>query len=441
MSKRSILGLGAGLALLPALALGPSAAAFQGAAASDAGERVLRDRDHEGLGKLLATCIESLSNQRVDRVAAQAALREEFEKLEKRRSGGTGERPMLALTKDLGRALWLAQGYAGQRVRAGSVEAVDTTSPFRNKVSYAVAVPGGYNPRRGDSYPLLLLLPDVPTPGQPVGPQQFLTDNWVDSELRKSALLVAVGMPAKVEAWASLGEEGVPGGVATLLTVLLEVTRKYAVDFDRIYLVGHGAGVDAAMRIGAMFPDRFAGVIGRRGDAAEIAPGNFKNLPTLLTGAGARATAFEAAAKAAELDNVTLAADASEADVWKWAQEHPRRANPLEVVLVPGSPFPHKAYWLEVPASEGGSEVRIRAVADKTTNTIRLETKGVSEVTLFFNDDILDLDRPIQVISNGKEHPQEVIPRNFNTFLALIYGGRNDPGKLYVASKRYDVTE
>lgn len=439
MSKRSILGLGAGLALLPALVLGPGAATPPHP--GPVGERVLRDREHETLGKLLATCIESLSNQKVDRVAAQAALREEFEKLEKRRSGGTGERPMLALTEDLGRALWLAQGYAGQRVRAGSVEAVETTSPFRNKVQYAVSVPGGYNPRRGDSYPLLILLPDVPTPGQPVGPQQFLTDNWVDPELRKAALLVALSMPPKVEAWALLGEEGVPGGVASVLTVLLEVTRKYAVDFDRIYLVGHGAGVEAAMRIGAMFPDRFAGVVGRRGDAAEIAPGNFKNLPTLLTGAGARATAFEEASKAAGQENVTLAASASEGDVWKWIQDHPRRANPGEVVLVPGSPFPNKAYWVEVPASEGGAEVRIQALADRATNTVRLQTKGVSEVTLFFNDDILDLDRPIQVISNGKEHPQEVVPRNFNTFLALVYGGRNDPGKLYVASKRYDVTE
>lgn len=450
MSKRTIQEVGALGALLSALALGPllagpapaqDEAPGQGEPAS--AEPVLRDREHEAIGTLMGNCIASLSDPRIDRVAAQAALREEFDKLERRR---TGDRPMLALTQDLGRSLWLAQGYARQRVRAGSVEAFDTKSPFGDTVQYAVWVPQGYAARRGESYPVLFILPDAPTPGQATQPRQFLTENWAEPLVRQNALLVAVGMPeAKtaedVKKWSALGEQGLPGMGANLLTALMEVTRKYAVDFDRIYLVAHGAAVEPAMLMASKFPDRFAGMIGRRGDAAELAPSNFKNLPTLFTGAGTRATAFAEAAKQAGQENVTLSADASEADIWAWIQKHPRRANPAEVLLVPGAPFPHKAYWLEVPPSDGATPARILARIDRANNTVVIESRGVSEVTLFFNDDLLDLDRPVRVISNGRTHPEEVIPRNFSTFVSLIYGGRNDPGKLYVANKRYDVTE
>jgi hypothetical protein len=448
ISNRSLLVAGALLAAWPlysaALPVTPAAVADgQAPAAAGKPEPVLRDRELEGLGSLLGDCIASLTDSKIDRVKAQAALRDEFDKLEKRR---TGDRPMLSLTADLGRSLWLAQGYAKQRVRAGSVDAVKTRSPFGDTVEYAVWVPSDYNPRRGISHPLLVILPDAPTPGQATAPSQFLTENWVEPAVRQSALLVAVGMPQvkvadDVKRWTELGEQGLPGVGANVLTALMEVTRKYAVDYDRIYLVGHGAAVEAAMLMASMFPDRFAGLIGRRGDASEIEPGNFRNLPSFFAGAGTKATAFGESCKSAGHDNVTLKADALEADIWAWIQQHARVANPTEVVLVPGRPFPGKSYWIEVPPSDGATASNIKASVDRETNTITIQSTGVTEVTLFFNDDLLDMDRKVKVVSNGREHPEEIIPRNFNTFVSLVYGGRNDPGKLYVASKRYDLSQ
>ena len=456
MSNRSLLELGLLLALSPLLGAGalptqddePEAPpeATEAPKGPVRPAPVLKEHELGGVGDAIAECIASLApGSKVDRAKAQAELQEEFAKLEKR---ATGDRPMLALPADLGRALWLAQAYDKQRVRAGRVEAVETKSPFGGEVEYAVSVPADYNPRKGISHPLLLILPDAPTPGQATDPEQFLTENWSDPALRSNALLVAIGMP-KVEkpedvaSWSAIQESyaGLPGVGPNVLTALMEVTRKYAVDYDRVYLVGHGAAVEAAMVMASFFPDRFAGVIGRRGDAAEMAPDNFRNVPTLFTGAGSKATAFAEAAKKAGHDNSTLKADALEADVWAWIQSHARNANPTEVVLAPGRPFPHKAYWVEVPASDGATAASVKASLDRESNTITLQTQGVTEVTLYFNDEMLDLDQPVKVVSNGKEHPIELIPRNFNTFVGLIYQGRNDPGKLYVASKRYDVTE
>ncbi len=432
MSTRFILGIGVLLAALPL-----STQASLGAPAAD-NEPVLQEREHKSLGELLSKWIAAHSDPRTDRVEAQEDLREEFGKLEKRR---TGDRPMLALTHDLGRVLWHAQGYAGQRVRPG-METVDTKATgFGSPLQYAISVPSAYKPRGGVSYPLLLILPDVETPGQPAGPSQFLTENFKDAALRDGALLVSVGMPKDPETWDQLGAPGAAGGVAAVLTVYSEVTRKYAVNFDRIYLVGHGAGVAAAMAIAEKFPDRFAGVIGRRGDAAELPAGNFRNLPTLFAGGGARASAFEEACKAAGHENVTVAPDADEADIWAWIEKHPRQANPQEVVLVPGAPFPNKAYWIEVPASDGATPATVNAKVDRESNTITIDAQGVAEVTVYFNDVLVDLDRAIKVVCNGKEQPEEIIPRNFNTFLDLVFGGRNDPGKIHVARKRYDVSQ
>ena len=423
MSKRIILGVGGLLLAAPALASG--LAAF---------EQVLKENDQEKLGKLLGECIQSqYPDSKIDRVEAENELAEEFDKLEKRK---TGDRPMLALTDDLERALWFAQDYGQHRIKGGDTESYETTVPrYGQELSYAVWAPPEYNPRKGTAFPLLLILPDVPTPGQAATPEQLLTEEWQEPVVRGGAILAALSMPEDVKTWTEL-----TGGVANLMTAYADITRRYAVDFDRIYLVGHGAGVEAAMAIANRFPDRFAGVVGRRGDAGEVSPGNFKNLPTFFAGGGARATAFQEASKGLGQDNVTIAPEAGEAEMWAWIQEHARQGNPAEVVLVPGSPFPNKAYWIEVPPSDGATESRVEAKIDKATNTVTVDAKGVAEITLYYNDELVDLDQPVKVVCNGNEFT-DFVPRNYNVFLELVYGGRSDPGRLYVARKRYDVSE
>jgi hypothetical protein len=44
----------------------------------------------------------------------------------------------------------------------------------------------------------------------------------------------------------------------------------------------------------------------------------------------------------------------------------------------------------------------------------------------------------VKVICNGSEHT-DVIPRNLGVTLDLIAGARCDPGRLYTATKEYDL--
>lgn len=193
------------------------------------------------------------------------------------------------------------------------------------------------------------------------------------------------------------------------------------------------------MQMADASPDRFAGLIGRTGDAAEMGAGNLTNLPAFFAGGGSRAEAFAEAMKAAEGAEVTLAAEAGLPEVVAWMGETVRRSNPERIVLIPGEMFT-KSYWLEVPRQEYGPEARVVATCDRASNTITIETKGIgaTDVTLYFNDVLLDLEQPVKVVCNGAE-TVGTVPRNFNDMMNLVYKGRNEPGKLYTASRDYTI--
>ena len=109
----------------------------------------------------------------------------------------------------------------------------------------------------------------------------------------------------------------------------------------------------------------------------------------------------------------------------------------LARTLVPGRPFPTRAYWVEVPAGdEDGGLVKARVERD--SNTIHVEATLVPSVTLLFNDLLVDLSKPVKVVINGVEHT-DLLPRSYRTCLKLIFRGTNDPGRIFVAMKTYSV--
>jgi len=130
--------------------------------------------------------------------------------------------------------------------------------------------------------------------------------------------------------------------------------------------------------------------------------------------------------------------EGTEDDVWAWIQDHPRISNPADVVLLPGTPLPYKAYWLEVPPWDGQGTAIVKGTIDRASNTIKIDGEGVTGVILYFNDILVDLDKPVKVVCNGSEH-LDVIPRSLGTMLDLYVSSRSDPGKLYMATRTYDL--
>jgi hypothetical protein len=413
-----------GLSLVATLALPVRSAAT--------GEDALSRSDHDALGKVLAAFVDaSGKNKNLDKARNDVAA--EIDKFRKRLK----DRDPLGLTADIGKALWESLNYeAAKGVKKGKVsENKYANSDNGLDLAYATWAPTKYEPKK--AYPLILCIPDK---GEK--PTDHLTEKWVSQDIRDNAVLAAIPMPEDAALWGEVGAQGKWGGAAHLLSILREVSRTYATDFDRIYVAGRGIGVAAAMTIASRNPDRFAGIIGRSGDPTDIACENFRNLPTFFAGAGAGATAFAEKCTKGGYDNCTVKPEGTESDVWSWIKDHPRMSYPTQVVLLPvlsaSSPPPTRAYWLEIPPWDGQGKAIIHGTIDRGTNTVTIDGEGVTAVALYFNDVLVDMDKPVKVVCNGAEH-SDLVPRSLGTMLDLIVKGRSDPGRLYTAKKDYDL--
>lgn len=393
-------------------------------------EDLLKPGETEAVAKKLTAVLEARAKSTgIDKAFDE--MNKELDKVEKRI-----KRSPLSLPSEMGKVLWSSFDYEKKpSVAKGKVDGVEVDAYWdeskKTKLAFAVWMPAKYDTKK--SYPVVLCVTDV---GEK--PTDHLTERWIDPQIRENAILVAVPPPkdaSKLLASITKSEET---GMGTLAFLFNHTFRTYAVDFDRVYLAGHGRGVELALTYGATFPDRFAGVIGRAGDAGAVVAENLRNLPTFFAGGGGKATELADKLKALGYDNATINPEGKESDVWSWMQSHARISNPTEVVLHIGSPAPNRAYWLEVQPSDGQGSPNLKAKIDRATNTITVEGEGVTKFLVYFNDVLLDLDKPVKVVANGTPN-ERTVPRSLSRTVDLIANSRSDPGKFYVTSMEFDL--
>lgn len=391
-------------------------------------ERALSDRDLTKLSKAIAGYLEALEEGK-GAMEAEADVSEEIQDLQKKVEKAEAE-SIFALPADLGQAIWLSHEYhRNKRAKPGKVDTFEylraNLFTKKNPLEYTVALPNGYKPK--ERWPLIIAIPPVDQ-----DPKAHLGEDWESGDFRDGAILAIPHMPEKPEDWS-----GQPG-LARVLVTMQQVTENFAVDPDRVYLAGTGKGVGVALQIASMRSFSFAGVIGRRGDSGEVQADAFCNLPTLLSGAGAKASAFEERAKALGFENCTLVANAGLADIWKWIQETPRNSYPTSLEFWPRSESQVRSNWVEVDRRAASEGAHVKASIDSGSNTITLEGEGVPSVTLYLSDAMVDLDRPLRIVANGAKREVKVV-RSRVTFLEMLRYSRLDPGQVYVASERVDM--
>jgi len=389
-------------------------------------ERALDDAALEPVAEALADHFEA-RQATIGIEKAQAALAAEVLALRDSADGPD----LLALPVDLARAVWLARGYSKKKGKQGKVvtDRYAGGSFGERGLEYAFRLPKDYDPKRA-AYPLILAIPDVEET-----PAEHLRTHWSLRAIQDEAIVVCPEMPTDREEWAQVMVAGRPGGLCHVLTALRMAGEEFAIDFDRVYIAGRGKGVAAAVAAGDYSPQRFAGVIGRAGDTeAGTGPGNFTSLPTFFAGAGANARAF---AEGAASLNCELAPGGKEQDIWSWILGHPRTAWPESVSLFVGNPFPTRAYWLRVAPT--APDATATATIDRETNTIRINSQGVSFATVYLCDALVDLGRPVTVRCNGVESTVQV-ERRLTTALDLLADGTSDAAAVYVAEAVFDMS-
>ena len=386
----------------------------------------LTDKEQRDLGLTLKRYM----NSPKDADKAKDELVKALEKIGKKKAPKEADslNAALGLTADLGKAVF----YSGEYKVIGKGGKVTTeTTENKDKAQqrqYALSLPTSYK-STGGPVPLIVFIPGLED-GKVAPAAEFFTKYWPEPEVRDNAIMVAVTMPADPAKWA--GQDG----IYAVMYTLGDVFKNYTVDRDRVYIVGRAEGVPLAVLLGSMYPQRFAGIVGNAGDAGEASHLNFQNLPTYFQGAGAQATAFEAKIKEAGYNNCTVKSDATTADIWSWMKANPRISNPAKVTLSPGSPTPSKAYWIEIAPTEGLKGV-ITGEADRSTNTITIKATSVRQVTVYLNDVLVDLSKPITVVLNGREQKLQV-RRSLDDMLIML-SSKSDAGMLYVVKHDFDL--
>ena len=85
-------------------------------------------------------------------------------------------------------------------------------------------------------------------------------------------------------------------------------------------------------------------------------------------------------------------------------------------------------YWLSAPTNEikRGMEV----IAEMKGNTITISKCDYSKLTLSLNDKMMDLDKPVTIIYQGKTIYNGKVKRQADTMRRTLYT-RNDPAYIF----------
>jgi hypothetical protein len=277
---------------------------------------------------------------------------------------------------------------------------------------------------RDDPYPLLVSLHDEEDyfanrtdPGEACLDRRYPKTDWGDLYDEWITLAPAAPRAQWVEANKS-------ANVGLLVQPLAETWRRYHVDFQRFILEG-GEGAAA---YAAIYPFVFAGLVLHNGPIeADLVP-NYAALPIYVNTGVTKDTPADKKAdlekKAQELKKtledaghpaVTLG-DWSGQLAWMRAQ---RRKVPTCFHWTMKRPEHQLANWISISSADASAPVRSLDVTVRDTkdepNTIQIDGKGIERISIFLNDDIVDLDRPVRLLLNGHEKVVPAPGRDFGT--------------------------
>jgi poly(3-hydroxybutyrate) depolymerase len=388
----------------------------------------LKERDHDELAKLVADYFEAVGESK-GVLEATDALQKKLASIAKRDKLES----LLPLAADWERVLSMARSFPANPQGKGRDKDFTFTGVYGDEITYMLHGPKAY--KNSEPTPLLIIVPDK---DQKI--DEILRQEWLEkgTGIEDEMILVCTKMPANLSDWTSLGSKGKPGGVDRILQVYKEVGKNWNVDPERVFVCGVEDGVAAAVRVAALFPDRFAGVIGRSGDPKDAEIRNFSNLPMLLAAGSDNAKAMADAAEKAGWKHIENPPSAQTSDIVTWMRAQRRTAHPVKVQLGPLEQFARDAYWLRAEGFETDKPEKpwVEAVVDRATNTITIDGSGVSRVVVFYSDRFIDLDRPVKVVIGGVTHEHR-LERGLEFMLDRARSS-GDPGRAYVAQRPYD---
>lgn len=185
---------------------------------------------------------------------------------------------------------------------------------------------------------------------------------------------------------------------------------------NKVYLLGYSAGGDGVWRMAPRMADRWAAASMMAGHPGDVNLLSLRNLPFMIWCGGDDA-AYDRnrvdAERGMEMDSLQQAdpqgyihethilpgkphwMDLEDKAALPWMARHQRNPYPKTVVWVQGDRGHTHFYWIGVLQEEArkGAEVRVSVKG----NTISIESDDYTSITLYLNDSIVNLDRPVKV--------------------------------------------
>ena len=329
-----------------------------------------------------------------------------------------------------------------------SVDVFIVSAPGGREIPVWVRVPSGYS--TDTEWPLMFAMHGGP-PGNEEGARRSamrMVQVWVDAA-EKAGWIVA--SPAMVSTVSRDGrtQERLPYEIfhpEEARAVIDAVRERYRVAPDRIVSTGISLGSNFSIGYAAAHPDWFSGIVpvSTEGESREHLLRNLQWVPTyVLEGSqdqnirgvgGPRALNNIMTSFGYDLTYREFGDRAHEGfqdhydDVLRWLDSRPRRVTPREVLRVPHDgimPVARRVHWIEADTRQALVHARV-----SSPTRIDITARWASEITLYLNDDLVDLDQPITVMLNGRRVFSGQLQRSVITALEEARH-LNDEGRVY----------
>ena len=195
----------------------------------------------------------------------------------------------------------------------------------------------------------------------------------------------------------------------------------YGVNPDKVYLMGYSAGGDGVWRMAPRMADHWAAASMMAGHPGDVNLLGLRNLPYMIW-CGGEDAAYNRntinAQRGLEMDSLQKSdpegyihethilpgkphwMDLEDRASLPWMAKYTRNPYPDKIAWCQGDNGRTHFYWIGVPQSETQKGNVIRANIKK--NTVNISQCDYSQVTLYLNDEMLNLDKTIKITYKGK---------------------------------------
>jgi transglutaminase-like putative cysteine protease/predicted esterase len=236
---------------------------------------------------------------------------------------------------------------------------------------------------------------------------------------------IYVAPRAPTDTWNLWHQEHIDPLFSSLIESMVAI---HGVNPNKVFIMGYSAGGDGVWQLAPRMADRFAAAAMMAGHPNESSLLGLRNLPFAIFMGGADA-AYDrntiAARKTADLealhktdpDGYTYMSriyagsphwmNLKDAEALPWMEKFSRNPWPEKIVWFQDDVTHDRSYWLRLP--EGTAKVGQHITALVEGQRIRLEGDVPVGTRILLSDELLDLDKPVEVTIND-EHVQKFLP-------------------------------